>query len=259
MNHDPWIKNLSNVTIPNVVNDVLRLGEKFSSNFLSSKNSQIFEIVKDVEINKENKINNNEQDAVRQKLTSIAHKHLNKPQFINDTDRLILDNIKKTKEFINNNEDLLVTKADKGNVTVILNKKDYNDGMFELLNNEKTYELLPNNPLASLQKRTFNILDNWRLKGFLDEKINRKDIITTNTVLAKMYGLPKIHKLNTPLRPVVSSINTPTYHMAKIFKNILTNSLPKPSSYIKNSFHFKEIIDETSIQDGYIMISLDVK
>ena len=48
-NDDPWFKNLSDTVIPNAVIDVLRLGEKFISSFLSSKQNIVFQIVKDVE------------------------------------------------------------------------------------------------------------------------------------------------------------------------------------------------------------------
>ena len=50
-----------------------------------------------------------------------------------------------------------------------------------------------------------------------------------------MYGLPKIHKENCPMRPVVSCTDTPTYFLAKTFKDILNQALPKPLSFIKNS------------------------
>ena len=52
-----------------------------------------------------------------------------------------------------------------------------------------------------------------------------------------MYGLPKVHKENCPLRPVVPYINNPSYFMEKFVNNIL-KPVPKPPSIIKNSFEF---------------------
>ena len=49
--------------------------------------------------------------------------------------------------------------------------------------------------------------DNWRKKGLLGKDTIWRDIDTTNTVLARCYGLRKIHKENYPLRLVVSTIN----------------------------------------------------
>ena len=79
----------------------------------------------------------------------------------------------------------------------------------------------------------------------------------TNTNLARMYDLPKVHKDNCPLRPVVSYINSPSYFMAKFFKNIL-KSVPKPFSNMKNSFEFINKIKNLKIPNNYAMVSLDV-
>lgn len=45
----------------------------------------------------------------------------------------------------------------------------------------------------------------------------------TDTTLPMFYGLPKIHKTNAPLRPIVSCINSPNHSLAKILYNKLKN------------------------------------
>ena len=95
-------------------------------------------------------------------------------------------------------------------------------------------------------------------KRFLGKNVTKKDISINNTILPRIYGLPKIHKQTFPLRPVVSLINTPTYYMSKLFEKILRKSLPPPNSHVKNSFIFKDIISKTKIPTDHIMISLDV-
>ena len=57
-----------------------------------------------------------------------------------------------------------------------------------------------------------------------------------------MYGLPKVHKPNSLLRPVVSLINSPTFAMAKMFNNIFKKSLETPLTQIKNSYNFKHMV-----------------
>lgn len=111
-----------------------------------------------------------------------------------------------------------------------------------MLNDKNTYDLITENPLVSLQKKVFNKINKLRNNCYLDENIKRKDLITINTNLARFYGLPKIHKDNFPLGPVVSTINSSIYFMSKYFTDILSKSLPKPFSYLKNSFTFKESI-----------------
>ena len=129
--------------------------------------------------------------------------------------------------------------------------------MQKLLDDSSTYEKIDLDPLQKSQNTIFKKLDEWRKLNLLGDKIERKDLITINTNLARMYGLPKVHKENWPLRPVVSYINTPSYFMAKFFNNIL-KSFPKPPSIIKISFEFISKIKNQNIPNHYTMMSLDV-
>ena len=46
---DPWFVNLTDVQVPDSVQDILRLDKGFSSNVINDKSKQMIEIVKDVE------------------------------------------------------------------------------------------------------------------------------------------------------------------------------------------------------------------
>ena len=70
--------------------------------------------------------------------------------------------------------------------------------------------------------------------------------------------MPKIHKANFPLRPIISTINSPTHFLAKILYNELKDCFPKPKSHINNSLDFKKKINNLFIPDNYVFISLDV-
>ena len=98
-NPNPWLKNYSNVALPQSVSDNIRLGNKFSSSFLSSKNEHIFEIVKDLETDI-HEIPEEKQDEFRHKFLSLSLKYINKPKNISDFDRLIAKNIKSTQNFL---------------------------------------------------------------------------------------------------------------------------------------------------------------
>ena len=81
-----------------------------------------------------------------------------------------------TKSFLKNNPNIFFTKADKGNVTVCLNKSDCNNKMLELLSDNNTYEKINKNPLNSLIKETSKIL---KFRGIaMNSYIN--DFITIN-------------------------------------------------------------------------------
>ena len=117
-NPDPWLINYSNIILPDSVSDIIRLGDKFSSSFVSSKKEHIFEIVKDLETNI-HKIPEEKQDEFRHKVLSLSSKYISKPKHISDFDRSIAMKIKSTQNFLKDEKQLLVTKADKGNITVV--------------------------------------------------------------------------------------------------------------------------------------------
>lgn len=56
-----------------------------------------------------------------------------------------------------------------------------------------------------------------------------------NTVLTRVYGFIKAHKIDFPIRVIVSSINRPIQPLAKKFHEILELSIDRPNSYIKDS------------------------
>jgi len=60
----------------------------------------------------------------------------------------------------------------------------------------------------------------------------------TNGNLPRCYELPKIHKPGHPLRMVVSSIGSPLYDVAKFIYGILSGSIKKPYSHVKDGWSF---------------------
>jgi hypothetical protein len=79
-----------------------------------------------------------------------------------------------------------------------------------------------------------------------------------NAVAPKIYGLPKLHKTNVPLRPIVSCIQSPFTPLSKYLKQILSKVAYKNAFYIKDARHFKEKVKKFQIPDNYILVSLDV-
>ena len=130
--------------------------------------------------------------------------------------------------------------------------------MLELLNDISTYGKKVDNPENMLKKNTFKIMNFWRTKGYLGDNLKRKDILCENTNLRRIYGLPKIHKQNCPLSPVVSLINLPTFNMAKLFNDFFKKSLKTPLTQIKNSYIFRDIITSKTVPADHLMVSFDV-
>ena len=72
-----------------------------------------------------------------------------------------------------------------------------------------------------------------------------------------MYGLAKIHKQNTPLRPIVSFYTSPMYQLSKHLPHILPPLVGKTRSAVRNSRDFVSFISSQKLS-GEALISFHV-
>ena len=64
--------------------------------------------------------------------------------------------------------------------------------------------------------------------------------------MPRIYGLPEVHKLNVPLRPIVSFVNSPTYSFSKFLCKIVSPLL-KNTYTVSNSIEFADLIRNQSV------------
>lgn len=257
LGQDDWIENLSDKEVPNSVKNILSLGPKFTIDY-NRKDIPIKRIVTDAEycISKQ-ELSEDMKNEKRLEVTNIITNHMIKNKNNQKINKIDTD-FKETKCFLKDNDDLLVTKSDKGNKTVLLKKDDYVGKMNELLDDRRTYETLNNDPTVKFQNKNNKLVKKLFEQGYIDER-EKKKLTIYNSRPPLAYGLPKIHKENIPLRPVISQINSPSYHLAKFISNILNNLNPELHYNVKNSFSFVEKIQQIKLPDGYVLLSLDVK
>ena len=74
----------------------------------------------------------------------------------------------------------------------------------------------------------------------------------------KFYGLPKIHKLDTSLGPIVSSCGSVTYGVAKELAKILKPLLDKSPHHINSTQDFVEQVRHITLAPGECLSSYDV-
>ena len=106
-----------------------------------------------------------------------------------------------------------------------------------------------------------DISGNLRKKGHFDPDVY-ETIYPSGSQPARIYGLPKMHKPRAPnstppFRPIVSSIGTYNYSLAKYLSNLLQPHIP--STFIaSDSFTFVKEINDLSLH-GMFMVSFDVE
>ena len=153
--------------------------------------------------------------------------------------------------------DIVVLPADKGNCTVIMDLIDYDGKAMTLLNTE-AYVIVPEDPTESIEgkvQRAWRALkDKYKIPYNLYMKI-----YPSGCNISRFYGMPKIHKENSPLRPIVSSCTWPTHKLAEHLAKILKPLAGTTDSYIKNSSHFAEEIKMQTINEDEELVSFDVE
>ena len=98
--------------------------------------------------------------------------------------------------------------------------KDYTDKMDSLVSDKQTYELLKRDPTPALQRRLNGKLLELKKTETIDIQLYYR-LRCRVPQSAKLYGLPKLHKPNIPMRPIVSFCGSLTYQLSKHLTNFL--------------------------------------
>ena len=151
----------------------------------------------------------------------------------------------------------MILGADKGRATVIMNTVDYKNKISDLLQDKATYEPLKKDPTNNYKTRLIAILREWKNNKVISDKLYHR-LYPTADLPPRFYGLPKIHKSNIPLRPIVSSIGNITYNLSKFLTQVLSPLVGKTEHYIKNSRDFVDKIKQLEVPPGRKMVSYDV-
>lgn len=109
----------------------------------------------------------------RSQISVALHRFLSKNKHINYTDRFIIDEFKKCQTFLRDHTDVFVTKADKGQITVIMDKNDYVNRMNKLLDEPLTYRKLNKDPINKITSKLNSMVKAWRDTDIIDEHVYR--------------------------------------------------------------------------------------
>ena len=180
----------------------------------------------------------------------IVYGAMAKPSFSNVPLRFLqaYKNLKK-------DDTLQVTKADKSNAVVIMNKNDYVNKITALLNDNETYTKLRSDPI-----QTVNSYFSKQVKSILkgsDHLI--KKFTSQCSSLPYLYGLVKTHKINNPIRPIISSVGSVSYNLSKWLVKILTPMVGNISNTnVKNNVDFTNKLNSLNLNFDFNMVSFDI-
>ena len=170
--------------------------------------------------------------------------------------------LKLLRDF-SNNKDIVVFKPDKGRGIVIVDRCHYLDGVSRIIENNAKFEMIT----SEIKKFSLKIED--RINNFLLElkKCNHisNDLYgklrVTGSGPGILYGLPKIHKptfeADKLYRPIFAAYNVASYKLSKYLVNVLS-PLSTNEFTLKNSFDFRNQIQNISNCDNLVMASFDI-
>ena len=255
---DKVIFNFSNRVLTKEEKEILKLGLQFGipAKKVSFVNNYLYfeKFIQQIAKFKDKFKDSNEQfEAVLSKIRGLSHEAFKYKQRNNNCkiNTSLLEQLQKDKS-------LIVTKPDKGKGIVLLNKVDYIN---------KTKEILDDNTkFKKLEGDCFRII----LK--LEDKLNRllrsiknklpescfNFMFASGSLPGVLYGLPKVHKQNCPVRPILAATGTFNYNSAKFLVPILS-PLTTNEFTVKNSIEFAKELTSAKFSDDVFLASFDVK
>ena len=156
----------------------------------------------------------------------------------------------------------VVLTADKGVAMVAMDKSSYFDKCMALLQDTNVYQ--PCRDLTGQIHRqvqaTLCKLKGKHRKEHQWVKLQYNQLFPTgnSSPPARFYGLPKIHKANCPMHPIVSACGTSTYNLAKYLAKILQVYTGHSSSFVKDSKDLMDKLQSIELHNNEELVSFDV-
>ena len=166
--------------------------------------------------------------------------------------KLISRALFKAAKELRDDDRIVIRKADKSSVYVILDKENYLEKLNSILHDDTKFEKIKKDPTDAL-------------KAKVNRLISAANAVIGGTHFTKIvgeyapgyaYGNVKTHKPNDPLRPIISQIPTPTYRLAKRLNDLLQQYLPNGHS-LRSVDEFIDIL--RTRQPNGILASIDVE
>ena len=157
---------------------------------------------------------------------------------------------------LGNDTEVIVKRSDKCKGLVVLPKSEY-IRKAELIT--AGYETVGKNPTPKLEAQTKQVI-----KATLTNKIPDKIVKSVTPSVsrtAELYGLPKTHKPDAPLRPIVSACGDPLDKLTWLLERIITQLLSYIPAHLTNTYDYLEKINSQfphGLPTGSIIFSVDV-
>ena len=237
-NTNKWVINLSNTPLTEDQESLLKHGPNFA---ITPQRPPHEEYIKAIETACQSLDAKLAEELRSDVYRVLRHPHQLRP-ILSKGEMAVIKQLKADKERI-------ILTADKGVGLVIMERKDYIEKAKQLLQDPNTYKTIPTDPTMMLKNKLITKLKKIKLDTGMDDIIYRR-MYPTGVVIPKFCGLPKVHKENTPLRPIVSSIGSVSYGASKEIARIIKPLVGSTEHHVNNSKEFTEEIKNMKLEEG---------
>ena len=159
---------------------------------------------------------------------------------------------------IRHDPNTVITPSDKSKKSVAMRQKVYFEKAGNLLSDSTMYNNI-DLTINAYEEKVKSILKIHCQNMDGDEL---KSIIPSETRFPEFYGLPKDHKQNLPLRPVVSACDSPVTGIAIVLERVLHQLLEFLPAHLTNTSdaldHIRTICPDMKAPEGTILATMDV-
>ena len=241
-----WVINLSSIPLTQEQEYLLAHGPNFA---VTPQKPPYGEYITCIESACQSLDSNTEEELRSDIYRVLQQSHQLKPN-------LKKEEIKAIKQ-LKADKDHMVLTTYKGVALVVMDKSDYNRKAKELLEDTNTYRTIQFDPTNRLKNKPINMLRKLKADTGMQENTYRK-MYPTGTSSPKFYGLPKIHKKNIPLRPIVSSIGFVKYGVAKELARIIKPLMGNSQHHVHKTKQFADEIRKIKLEEEECITSYDV-
>ena len=142
---------------------------------------------------------------------------------------------------------------------MVRHRQDYIREGLQHLSDENTYMELNGDYTLEITKIVNTKLNNYKTRGLLSPRMAEYCLPPRIPRTSQIYFLTKIHKNPMSVRPIVSTINSPTANLAKFLDHYLQPIMKQLPAYLKDTTQFLNEITNLRIQPDTWLVTVDVK
>jgi hypothetical protein len=150
--------------------------------------------------------------------------------------------------------DAIISKADKGNSTVILYMKVYYKKIPDFVDNDN-FTILNKDPTQSFQSKINDTIKSCQL---ILPKASKTKLTNMNPMSPRIRGLPKVHKVE--FRPIVNWRGAPAYKLPRFLDKSILLHIPLANVYnVNGPVHLIDDLLSIPYKQGIKLVSFDIE